>query len=249
MTSISIPTTGSSAGSTAGQTAAKATAPAIIMVDPSSAPFILPKPPIPTLVCRYNPKSLTITGGTEWQEPESSAQRGTPSIQFKSTKARTLSVDLMIDLFFLPYGNVDWELKALQDWCTSRKSPLGQVSAPYLRFQWGESRYFKCVLSDYTIKHTLFSKSGAPMRAEVSVTLTEVMDALGGTNPTSGGDGGERAHMVRTGDTLHSIAHQTYGQPRLWRGLAAFNGIDDPRRLAAGTVVSLPDVATVEDLS
>lgn len=249
MSAVSIPTSGSSAAATAGQTAAKATAPAIIMLDPSSATFVSPKPPTPTLVCRYNPKSLSITGGTEWQAPESSAQRGTPSVQFKSTKARTLSVSLLIDLFFLPYGNVDWELKALQDWCTPRANPMGQVSAPYLRFQWGESRYFKCVLSDYTINHTLFSKSGAPMRAEVSVTLTEVMDAFPFTNPSSGGEGGERSHMVRTGDTLHSIAHETYGQPRFWRGLATFNHIDDPRRLPAGSVVSLPDADIVEDLS
>ncbi len=249
MSAVSVPTSGSTGSSGAVQTAAKATAPAILMVDPSSALFISPKPPMPTLVCRYNPKSLTLTGGTEWQESEGTARRNTPAIQFKNTKARTLQVDLFIDLFFLPYGNVDWELRALQDWCTPRASPLGQVSAPYLRFQWGESRYFKCVLESYTIKHTLFSKSGAPMRAEVNLTLKEVLDALPGTNPTSGGQGGEHAHVVRAGDTLHSIATAYYGRPGLWRGLAAFNGIDDPSRLGAGAVVAIPDADVADELS
>lgn len=249
MVAVSIPTSGTGAGAGAAQTAAKATAPAIIMLDPSSAPFILPKPPVPTLVCRYNPKTLTIDGGTTWEAEESASGRGVPNMQFKATKPRTLKVDLLIDLFFLPYANVDWELKALQDWCTPRESLLGQTSAPYLRFQWGESRYFKCVLDSYTIKHTLFSKSGAPMRAEVNITLKEIMDAMPGTNPTSGGPGGERAHLVRAGDTLHSIAHREYGRPLLWRGLAAFNGIDDPRRLRSGAVVSLPDAETLEALS
>lgn len=249
MSAISIPTSGESAAAGAGQTAAKATAPAMIMLDPSSAAFAIPKPPIPTLVCRYNPKTLTIDGGTNWEAEESSSGRGVPNVQFKSTKARTLKVDLVIDQFFLPSGNVNMELKALQDWCTPRESILGQSSAPYLRFQWGSSRYFKCVLESYSITHTLFAKTGAPLRAEVSISLKEIMDALPGTNPTSGGEGGERAHVIRAGDTLHSVAHAEYGRPSLWRGLAAFNGIDDPWRLATGAVVALPDAATLEDLS
>src|SRR5690606_18804985 len=104
-----------------GQSVAKATAPAILMVDPASlVTFSRPTPPTPVLVCRYNPKTLTISGGTEWEDSESTDQRGPPNRQFKHSKARTLKMDLLIDLFFLPYGDVDWELRALQDWCTPR---------------------------------------------------------------------------------------------------------------------------------
>ena len=37
---------------------------------------------------------------------------------------------------------------------------------------------------------------------------------------------------VVAGDTLASIAYAEYGDPTMWRPLAAFNGIDDPLRLA-----------------
>jgi nucleoid-associated protein YgaU len=39
---------------------------------------------------------------------------------------------------------------------------------------------------------------------------------------------------VVAGDSLASIAYREYGDPTMWRPLAAFNGIDDPLRAAAG---------------
>ena len=36
------------------------------------------------------------------------------------------------------------------------------------------------------------------------------------------------------GDTLASVAYAEYGDPTLWRPLAAFNGIDDPLRVPTG---------------
>jgi nucleoid-associated protein YgaU len=53
---------------------------------------------------------------------------------------------------------------------------------------------------------------------------------------------------VRTivaGDSLASIAYKEYGDPAMWRPLAAFNGIDDPLRLQLGSSVLLP---VVDDL-
>ena len=54
-----------------------------------------------------------------------------------------------------------------------------------------------------------------------------------------------RVHTVVAGDTLASLAYREYGDPTLWRPLAAFNGIDDPLRLPPGATLLLP---AVEDL-
>ena len=41
------------------------------------------------------------------------------------------------------------------------------------------------------------------------------------------------------------VAYQEYGDARLWRTLAEYNGIDDPLRVRSGTDVLLP---AIEDL-
>lgn len=46
-------------------------------------------------------------------------------------------------------------------------------------------------------------------------------------------------HRVQFGETLHSIARR-YGST--WQGLAIYNGLRDPRRLAAGQVLRIPSL-------
>jgi nucleoid-associated protein YgaU len=48
---------------------------------------------------------------------------------------------------------------------------------------------------------------------------------------------------VAEGETLASVAWHEYENAALWRGLADFNGIDDPLRVAPGTVLLVPTSA------
>ena len=48
--------------------------------------------------------------------------------------------------------------------------------------------------------------------------------------------------MLVEGDTLAGIAYREYGDPSLWRAVAAANGIDDPMHLRPGSSVLLPAV-------
>jgi nucleoid-associated protein YgaU len=59
-------------------------------------------------------------------------------------------------------------------------------------------------------------------------------------NPTSGTIAVHRSHLVIAGDSLASLAYDEYGDPTMWRPLAAFNGIDDPLRIPEGSAVLLP---------
>jgi len=45
-----------------------------------------------------------------------------------------------------------------------------------------------------------------------------------------------------SGDTLALVAYREYGDPKLWRALATYNGIDDPMRIPHGAQVLLPNV-------
>jgi len=51
-------------------------------------------------------------------------------------------------------------------------------------------------------------------------------------------------HTVRDGDTLPSIAYQTYGDATRWRLIAEANDVDNPLHLRRGTPLSLPKLET-----
>ncbi|MFP2934046.1 LysM peptidoglycan-binding domain-containing protein [Pyxidicoccus sp. 3LG] len=55
----------------------------------------------------------------------------------------------------------------------------------------------------------------------------------------AGGDE-EEGEGATSGQRLDEIASQRYGDPSLWRLIAALNGISDPNNLPAGQVLRLP---------
>jgi nucleoid-associated protein YgaU len=79
-----------------------------------------------------------------------------------------------------------------------------------------------------------------PIRGTAAVSLEEIAAEPAGQNPTSGALAAHRVHTVVAGDSLPSIAWQEYGDPTIWRVVAAANDVDDPLRLRAGTALVLP---------
>src|SRR5512134_2870204 len=51
-----------------------------------------------------------------------------------------------------------------------------------------------------------------------------------------------QTHIVRTGETLHSLALGFFGDPGLFTLIANFNGIRNPGRLIPGQRIHIPDV-------
>jgi LysM repeat protein len=56
-------------------------------------------------------------------------------------------------------------------------------------------------------------------------------------NPCAAGD---RTYTIRAGDSLASVAQQTYGDRNLYRMLADYNGITDPNLILVGQVIRIP---------
>jgi hypothetical protein len=116
---------------------------------------------------------------------------------------------------------------------------------PVLTLQWGDpARGFLMMgmLKSVSIDYKRFDSAGNPIRAEATCMFEEAPNALLTmlTNPTSGGVPGRRSRMVRSGESLHSIATATYERPQAWRAIAEANGIDDPFRVRPGQTVMLP---------
>lgn len=47
-------------------------------------------------------------------------------------------------------------------------------------------------------------------------------------------------HVFAEGQTLSLLAHRFYGDWRLWKLIAEYNSIADPRRIVVGTTLLLP---------
>ncbi len=51
-----------------------------------------------------------------------------------------------------------------------------------------------------------------------------------------------KEHVWREGDTLSGLAHEHYGDWRLWRLIADRNAIIDARQIEPGTLLVIPDL-------
>lgn len=48
-------------------------------------------------------------------------------------------------------------------------------------------------------------------------------------------------HLFTEGDSLSGLAHRYYGDWRMWRIIADRNQIKDPRQIAPGTLLQIPE--------
>jgi phage tail-like protein len=203
------------------------------------------------LECVFNPKEVKLSTGADWKRQPVPSSPNAPAAQFRGTQARTLTIDLLFDANFRltktgrQLGrNVARDIKTLMDWTNPTSQSRGSTTPnpPMLKFEWGSSSFatFVAYLKSVSVNFSLFDGSGNPLRANAGCTFEEVPDVPENQNPTSGGRAGRRTHVLRAGDSLHSIAQHEYGKPAYWRGLAALNGIDDPLRIPVGTTILVP---------
>jgi hypothetical protein len=122
---------------------------------------------------------------------------------------------------------------------------------PRIRFTWGEGLSFKAIVESVQQKFTLFSPTGIPLRATVSVTFREyktLEEQLAELNLQSADH--TKSYVVTRRETLHQIASKVYDDPTRWREIAAENEdvIDSPRRLVPGTALKIPplDVSSLK---
>ena len=158
---------------------------------------------------------------------------------------------LTLELFFdatVADVNVVESVEKLFSCCVPCKETKGKEKPmPFLVvFKWGSVKSFAAYISQVQAKYTRFAPNGVPIRAVCTVNLEEIdVTPDPRQNPTSGSYAADSAHTMVTGDSLALVAYQEYGDPQLWRPLAAYNDIDDPMRIADGTRVLLPPLDTL----
>jgi len=197
----------------------------------------------------FNPSEYTIAKTAAWNRPQAkSAKKSTPP-EFQGANQQTLQLEI-----FLDGENVATAIGTLISWVgpTPKTLKTKFPQPPLLTFTWGQNDVltgFKAYLKSVSAKYTMFAPSGTPTRATANITLEEAPLPPGKTNPTSGAIQGRSVHVMREGESLQSVAYDEFGDPTVWRGIAAFNGIDDPLRLVPGQRVLVPTLNEVMRLA
>ena len=203
------------------------------------------------LRCRYNPTSITTDGSAEYKSTVGKGYKSAPKVEFVGVKSRNFKTELFLDGRETGSLDVFDDVTTLLSWLKPTPDSIStkKPRPPTVVFHWGKKQSFDAHLVSVSAKYEMFDRSGVPIRARVSIELQEAQAEVPKTNPSSGGLAGNRTHTVTAGDSLHSIAQSSYGSPSFWRGLAAYNEIDDPFRMAPGRELLVPPLDDVVALS
>jgi hypothetical protein len=204
---------------------------------------------------RFNPERYTVTKSVQI------AEIGIPGLdspvqQYVRGQAQKVSFELFFDT--TEFGMVD-DVRDVREY-TKEVHKLLRVrkdthAPPRCWLTWGEEKLFTyetwhspwCLLESVSEDLTLFSPGGVPLRSKLTVTFREawsIEDQLTETKRESP----DRTKLRTLGprQTISHLAAQEYGNPRLWRPIAEANDLDNPRRVAPGTVLEVPRITGAE---
>ncbi len=211
----------------------------------------------------FNPSSLSTSSSVDWRTVNLAASIDGRSFMLKfttaSVKPPTLSMELLFDTYEGDPDGGGWgSLISLPNPLaihtfssasgvnvlshTAKIFELTQINRelhrpPHCQVWWGRVQLITGPLTSLTQNFTRFLPDGTPVRAKLNCTFT-VSSAVGGRELRSADV--TKTHTVKLGDTLQLIAHQYYEDASLWREIALANGIDDPRRLEPGALLTIP---------
>ncbi len=185
----------------------------------------------------FNPSEFTVDYAPKYTSTKGvTKEQG--ETEFVGEGCSTLSMKMTLD----GYSNVSEA--ASTDISTKVKSlrALVQIKPdlhkpPACRFEWGSTKFSGHVTS-MNVNFTMFTSEGKPIRATVSITMQGKKGAQQGLESPD-----RTKRRVLPQDTqLYLIAYGNYNDCGEWRRIARANGIRNPRRAQAGTVLKIPPI-------
>jgi hypothetical protein len=191
---------------------------------------------------QFNPKEVTISKTAKWDRSPTKGSKKSGPPQFIGPEPCKLTLEMFFDAGINSEQKVVENVEKLFSCCIAEEKTLNDKKPmpPLVQFEWGGIISFPAYVSQVNVKYTRFASNGVPIRAVCTVNLEEMPPGDPKQNPTSGVLAVERVHTMVAGDHLALVAYKEYGSAGMWRPLAAYNGIDDPMRIADGTQILLP---------
>jgi nucleoid-associated protein YgaU len=201
--------------------------------------------PIGKIEFQFNPKELTLAKTVKWESKAGKGSKSAAPPEFQGPEPGKLTLEMFFDATAKHDGSVVDKVDKLFSCCvaTEKTHANDKPMPPLVKFVWGGISSFPAYVTSVSVKYSLFTAQGVPIRATCTVSLQEMPGEKKKQNPTSGALAARSMHRVIVGDTLASIAYNEYGDPTLWRPLAHFNRVDDPLRMRLGSVLMLPSAA------
>jgi nucleoid-associated protein YgaU len=198
----------------------------------------------------FNPERYTLNKAVQFAEiaiPGLDA----PVVQFVRGQAEKISMDLFFDT--TEFGMVD-NVKDVRE-LTGQVYQLTKVHSethapPRCVLLWGKAgKLFSfgtkvspwCVVESVNEEFMLFSPSGIPLRAKLTVSFREawtIEEQLRET-PRHSSDR-TKFRTVKRGETLSHLAFEAYQDPGAWRVIAEANRIDNPINVFPGMRLVIP---------
>ncbi len=198
------------------------------------------------ITVRINPTEISITRGVTYTDvPVPGLQ--SPLLQFVKGEPDVLTCELFFDgtddrdkTGDTQPESVASRLAALRAYVTIDAS---LHAPPVCNFRWGATDHITGVITQLQERFQLFDEQGHILRARVTITIKKFASVDMQARQTSAQSPDRfKTHVVQDGDRLELIAADEYGDPSLWRTIAAFNQIARPRQLTPGTVLQIPPI-------
>lgn len=188
--------------------------------------------PIPVM---FNPPEYSLQKSNQFAEVTIPGLGSAP-LQFVKGNVQTLTMELFFDT-----TDTGLDVRVFTELVVGLTAVNAQKHAPpRLLFVWG-SLVFPCILESVTQRFDYFNAVGMPLRARLTVSLKgyDLLESLLASIPLESADR-VKSWIVKTGDTLQSVAAAEYDDATQWRPIAEASNIDNPLILPPGTALVIP---------
>ncbi len=188
-----------------------------------------------------NPEKIDLDRTIKYvDKPKPGASKNSP--EFSSAGGSQLSFELIVDCT----GVVDSKKTDLPKNLAGFKKVVydynGTVHRPnFVRITWGEGLDFKGVLTSMKVIYTLFTPSGKPLRAKVSLSFSSYVSPKQAAKEEDK-NSPDMTHIIPVveGDTLANLSFGTYQTTEICIPLARFNDLNRFRNLQHGHDLIFP---------
>jgi len=196
---------------------------------------------------QINPASYSHEHSISYNNTVSQGAPGA-TLKYKGTSPEKISFDIYFDAtgavstasILDSQVPVDDQIQSFKDVCFTYNGDIHEPN--YLIVSWG-TLVFKCKLTSLSISYTLFQSDGTPLRAKLSVSFEEAVDA-DLIAKEANNQSPDLTHLVevKDGDTLPLICFRIYGDSSYYMEVAKYNNILNFRDIIPGTKIYLPPI-------
>lgn len=203
---------------------------------------------------QFNPETLKVSFANQVSQPSGAGDQSGPAAkQFVGAGTTKLSLQLWFDVTALKPGdpNQEKDVRKLTQKVAYFITPQQEGTKfvpPAVRFIWG-SFQFDGIMESMEESLEFFSSDGRPLRASVSINLTQ-QKITEFTFRATAGPGATQSKGTRPltpapkGKSVQSMA-DSQGKGADWQAIASLNGIENPRLLEPGQLLDMNASASV----